>query len=127
MVDELHRRGIAVLLWQIPLVASDHGQAGHDRRTMVERGYCVQLADGRPYRNRGWWFPGALLPDFTNPEASAWWTAKRRYLLEEVGVDGFKTDGGEHAWGSDLVYADGTSGESRTTATPSSTRPPTTR
>ncbi len=20
-----------------------------------------------PYRNRGWWFPGALLPDFTNP------------------------------------------------------------
>jgi alpha-glucosidase (family GH31 glycosyl hydrolase) len=35
---------------------------------------------------------------------------KRRYLLEEVGVDGFKTDGGEHAWGHDLRYADGTDG-----------------
>jgi alpha-glucosidase (family GH31 glycosyl hydrolase) len=33
-----------------------------------------------------------------------------RYLVEEVGVDGFKTDGGEHGWGTDLVYADGTHG-----------------
>jgi alpha-glucosidase (family GH31 glycosyl hydrolase) len=40
----------------------------------------------------------------------AWWTAKRRYLLDEVGVDGFKTDGGEHAWSPELRYADGTRG-----------------
>ena len=110
MVDELHRRGTRVLLWQIPLVRTAGGQAEYDRRTMIERRYCVFRDDNKPYRNRGWWFPGALLPDFTNAEASAWWTAKRRYLLEEVGVDGFKTDGGEHAWGSDLVYADGTTG-----------------
>jgi alpha-glucosidase (family GH31 glycosyl hydrolase) len=110
MVDDLHARGIKVLLWQIPLVESDNGQAGFDRKTMLEREYCVRLRDGRPYRNRGWWFPGALMPDFTNPRATEWWLAKRRYLVEEVGVDGFKTDGGEHAWGSDLVYADGTHG-----------------
>ena len=36
---------------------------------------------------------------------------KRRYLVEELGVDGFKTDGGEHAWGHDLRYADGTRGD----------------
>jgi len=70
----------------------------------------VRKADGKPYANRGWWFPRALLPDFTSAEARAWWTAKRRYLLDELGVDGFKTDGGEHAWGHDLRYADGTSG-----------------
>jgi alpha-glucosidase (family GH31 glycosyl hydrolase) len=110
MVDDLHARGIKVLLWQIPLVQASRGQAGHDRRTMIERGYCVRRRDGEPYRNRGWWFPGALLPDFTNPEATDWWLAKRRYLVKEVGVDGFKTDGGEHAWGSDLRYADGTRG-----------------
>jgi 1,3-alpha-isomaltosidase len=110
MVDELHAEGVKVLLWQIPLVKANRGQARHDRETMVERGYCVRLADGRPYRNRGWWFPGALLPDFTNPEARRWWIEKRRYLVEEIGVDGFKTDGGEHAWGSDLVYADGSDG-----------------
>lgn len=110
MVDELHRRGVKVLLWQIPLVKSTHGQAGFDRETMVARRYCVLGGDGEPYRNRGWWFPGALLPDFTNAEARRWWIEKRRYLIEDVGIDGFKTDGGEHAWGSDLRYADGTHG-----------------
>ena len=80
MVDELHARGIKVLLWQIPLVHADRGQARADRRTLIERRYCVLRADGKPYRNRGWWFPGALLPDFTNPDAARWWTEKRRYL-----------------------------------------------
>ena len=110
MVDDLHARGVKVLLWQIPLVKANRGQARADRETMIRRGYAVRLADGRPYRNRGWWFPGALLPDFTNPDAVRWWTEKRRYLVEEIGVDGFKTDGGEHAWGTDLRYADGTHG-----------------
>ena len=110
MVDDLHARGIRVLLWQIPLVYANRGQARADRATMVARRYCVHRADGKPYRNRGWWFPGALLADFTNPDARRWWTEKRRYLLEELGVDGFKTDGGEHAWGTDLRYADGTHG-----------------
>jgi alpha-glucosidase (family GH31 glycosyl hydrolase) len=50
------------------------------------------------------------MPDFTSKEARAWWIAKRRYLVDELGIDGFKTDGGEHAWGDDLRYADGTTG-----------------
>jgi alpha-glucosidase (family GH31 glycosyl hydrolase) len=113
MVEELHGRGIKVLLWQIPLLKTrpvSTAQALHDRDVMLERGYAVKLADGRAYRNRGWWFPGALLPDLTNEEACDWWMVKRRYLVEELGVDGFKTDGGEHAWGHDLRYADGTTG-----------------
>jgi alpha-glucosidase (family GH31 glycosyl hydrolase) len=110
MVDELHAAGVKVLLWQIPLVQANRAQARADRETMLERRYCVQRDDGKPYRNRGWWFPGALLADFTNAEARRWWTEKRRYLIEEVGIDGFKTDGGEHAWGADLRYADGTHG-----------------
>jgi alpha-glucosidase (family GH31 glycosyl hydrolase) len=113
MVDELHRRGIRVLLWQIPLLkarAEPDSQLAYDRQALVARGYAVRQADGRPYANRGWWFPAALLPDFTSPEAREWWTAKRRYLVEELGIDGFKTDGGEHAWGDDLRYADGTRG-----------------
>jgi alpha-glucosidase (family GH31 glycosyl hydrolase) len=110
LVDELHRRGIKVLLWQIPLAGSHPGQAEADAQTMVERGYCVRDGDGQPYRNPGGWFHDALLVDFTNPEARRWWTEKRRYLVEEVGVDGFKTDGGEHAWSPELAYADGTRG-----------------
>ncbi|WP_283134566.1 TIM-barrel domain-containing protein [Rhizohabitans arisaemae] len=113
LVDELHDRGIKVLLWQIPLQKTrPHpiGQAALDAGQLVERGYGVREADGRPYRNRGWWFPLALMPDLSSREVRDWWTAKRRYLVEEVGVDGFKTDGGEHAWGHDLRYADGRRG-----------------
>ena len=113
MVDWLHRNDIRVLLWQVPLVRTrplPAGQPRADRDLMVARGYGIRRADGRPYRNRGWWFPGALMPDWTNPEARAWWLERLRYLVEELGIDGFKTDGGEHAWGDDLRYADGTRG-----------------
>ncbi len=113
LVDWLHDHDIRLLLWQVPLLKTrpvPAGQARADRDVMVARGYGVREAGGRPYRNRGWWFPGALLPDWTNPDAKAWWLEKRRYLLEDLGIDGFKTDGGEHAWGDELRYADGTRG-----------------
>ncbi|GAA0441527.1 hypothetical protein Acor_72570 [Acrocarpospora corrugata] len=113
MIDELHARDIKVLLWQIPLQKMrphPTHQAAVDARQLVEKGYGVRESDGRPYRNRGWWFPLALMPDLSSPEVRDWWTAKRRYLVEDLGIDGFKTDGGEHAWGHDLRYADGRRG-----------------
>lgn len=113
MIDELHRRDIRVVLWQIPLQRMQPrpvGQAKADAEALVRNGFTIDEANGRPYRNRGWWFPRALMPDFTDPEASQWWTDKRRYLVRDLGVDGFKTDGGEHAWGHDLRYRDGRRG-----------------
>lgn len=118
MVQWLHEQDVKVLLWQIPLlpveVPGDRlgaEQLAHDRRVLADKGYGVREGDGQPYRNRGWWFPGALMPDFTSPEATDWWLAKRRYLVDELGIDGFKTDGGEHAWGDELRWADGTRGD----------------
>ncbi|MBL8130661.1 MAG: glycoside hydrolase family 31 protein, partial [Anaerolineae bacterium] len=35
---------------------------------------------------------------------------KRAYLLDEMGVDGFKTDGGEHLWSTEAVFSDGRTG-----------------
>jgi alpha-glucosidase (family GH31 glycosyl hydrolase) len=117
MVEHLHHQGIKVHLWQIPLMKMrphPNGQAAADAASAVREGVLIRerTPDGnlRPYRNRGWWFPLALMPDLTDQRAAQWWTDKRRYLVEEVGIDGFKTDGGEHAWGSDLVYLDGTTG-----------------
>jgi len=37
--------------------------------------------------------------------------SKRAYLLDELGIDGFKTDGGEHLWGRDVVFANGLRGD----------------
>lgn len=120
MIAELHDRDIKVLLWQIPLQKTSHdlsedvpedAQVLVDGRAMVEQGHAIREADGTPYLNRGWWFPQALMPDLTSAEARAWWTEKRRYLVRDLDVDGFKTDGGEHAWGHDLRYADGTRGD----------------
>lgn len=119
MIDELHRRGIRVILWQIPLQKTEFDLPGApadsqvlaDGRAMVRDRHAILEADGSPYHNRGWWFPQSLMPDLSTQRTRDWWTAKRRYLVASLGVDGFKTDGGEHAWGHDLRYADGRRGD----------------
>lgn len=118
MIDELHSRDTKLLLWQIPLIKMrphPRGQVAADAAAAIRDDVLVKevAPDGslRPYRNRGWWFPLGLMPDLTDDRAARWWTERRRYLVEELGVDGFKTDGGEHAWGSDLRYLNGMHGD----------------
>lgn len=120
MISELHARGIKVVLWQIPLQKTEFdlpadvpagSQVLADGRAMVAGGHAIREADGSAYHNRGWWFPQALMADLSTPSGREWWTAKRRYLVRDQGVDGFKTDGGEHAWGDDLRYGDGRRGD----------------
>ncbi|GAA1953796.1 glycoside hydrolase family 31 protein [Microbacterium aquimaris] len=118
MVDALHHDDVRVHLWQIPLMKMrphPSGQAAADARAAIAEDVLLreEAPDGslRPYRNRGWWFPLALMPDLADDRAARWWTEKRRYLVEEIGIDGFKTDGGEHAWGRDVVALDGSRGD----------------
>ncbi|MEO8095508.1 MAG: TIM-barrel domain-containing protein, partial [Pseudolysinimonas sp.] len=125
MTDELHRRGIKLHLWQIPLIKMrphPSGQVAQDAVAAVRDDVLIREPDPhgrlRPYRNRGWWFPLGLMPDLTDERAARWWTKKRRYLVDEVGIDGFKTDGGEHAWGRELVYLDGRLGDEKNNTFP---------
>jgi alpha-glucosidase (family GH31 glycosyl hydrolase) len=115
MIDELHRQGIRLLLWQIPALKSlgseQHAQQEIDEAYMLEKDYCLRWPDGSPYRVRPFWFHDSLLLDFNNPSAVEWWMSKRAYLLDELSVDGFKTDGGEHLWGKDVVFANGLRGD----------------
>lgn len=114
MVEDLHEQGLKVLLWQIPIhkhmYGVAHGQRDQDEKTLLERGYCVKTAEGMPYTLPYNWFKDSHIMDFTNPDALKWWFDKRRYLAEEMGVDGFKTDGGEFVFGHHLQFHDGSTG-----------------
>lgn len=116
MIRRLHERGIRVLLWQAPVYKAlgpdepENEQHRLDCEDAVRRGLCVKNADGSPYTiPEGHWFPGSMIPDFTNPDTLESWFAKRRCLLE-MGVDGFKTDGGEFVYSEDARFSDGSTG-----------------
>ena len=113
MVDACHADGVRVVLWQIPVLRTlpaPHAQHDADVAHAIQRGYVIHHGDGAPYRNAGWWFTDALVFDATHPDARAWWFDKRRYLFDDLGIDGMKTDGGEHLWGRDLVAWNGQRG-----------------
>ena len=113
MTDAVHDAGMKLLLWQIPVLR--YGgisiQSSRDQVYAKDKGYVICDAYASPYRiTQGTWFGGSLLVDFTNPASSIWFLDKRRYLLDEIGVDGFKTDGGEFIWGKHTNACNGLSG-----------------
>ncbi|CAB4743726.1 MAG: glycoside hydrolase family 31 [Actinobacteria bacterium] len=113
MIDELHNQDLRLILWQIPIIKEigDPGsQAEVNWNYAIDNNLVVRDSHNDPYRVRGFWFRDGLLPDLTDSKVRKWWAEQRRYLVTELGVDGFKTDGGEHAWGQDLLYLDGTVG-----------------
>lgn len=113
MISKLHEEGFKLVLWQIPVIKerSETGtQAQINWDYAINHNHVIKDESGDPYRVRGFWFRDGLLPDLTDSETRRWWTEQRRYLVEDLGVDGFKTDGGEHAWGSNLRYKDGSLG-----------------
>ena len=107
--------GLHLILWQIPVIKQEHDglpgpQLLKDEREAIEKKLCIFLEGGNPYRiPEGTWFSGSLLPDFTNPETIAWWFGKRKYLLD-MGVEGFKTDGGEFLLDDTAILHDRSNG-----------------
>ncbi len=108
MIEMLHQKGVKLVLWQIPALKElDPGQKceQHDRDCTyaVEQGMVALNPDKTPYRIPKQWFIGSMLPDFSNPKVREWWFAKRKYLLD-MGVDGFKTDGGEFIYDEEVSF-----------------------
>lgn len=115
MIRFLRSKGIHLVLWQIPVLKKmGHGQShevlAKDWEYAIEHDLCIKNSDGTPYTiPEGHWFAGSLLPDFTNRETVKWWFDKRQYLLD-MGVDGFKTDGGEFVLTDQVIAANGNTG-----------------
>ena len=117
MIKDVHDAGMKLLLWQAPIYKqSEAGEVPNeqnnlDRQDAAARKLCVTMPDGMPYTiPEGNWFPGSMIPDFTNPETVKCWFGKRQYLLD-MGVDGFKTDGGEFVHSVDAQFYNGTTGK----------------
>lgn len=113
MIEDLHAKEMKLVLWQIPVIAHE-GKPGSQVNAMwnfaVQNDLVIKDESGDPYKVPGFWFHDALMPDLTDSRVRSWWADLHKYLVTDLGVDGFKTDGGEHAWGANLQYLDGRSG-----------------
>lgn len=115
MATDIHNAGMKVLLWQVPIQKYTnyaYTQKDNDESYMISQGYAVGDGSGGQYRlPAGSWFENSLLLDFTNTSAKNWWMSKRSYLFDGIGIDGFKTDGGEMVWGRWLTFNSGKKGD----------------
>lgn len=106
-VQTLDNNGLKLILWQIPVIKQDAEYNGvqldYDREYAVRNNLCINNVDGTPYIIPDLWFAGSYVPDFSKPETIKWWFDKRGYLVTELGVAGFKTDGGEFLFDKSCV------------------------
>lgn len=99
MVEELHAMGFRVLLWVTPFV--DCGAATF--APLAEKGLLARAKDGSGPSLLKWWGGTAGIVDVTNPEACDWFRAQLLRLKNEIGVDGFKIDGGDAKYLPDIA------------------------
>ncbi len=92
MVARMAADGTGIYLWLCPWVVV--GTKSFDYASA--KGYTIRDAAGALITRRPGANPNivAALIDFSNPEASAWWSQNLRRLLER-GIKGFKADFGE--------------------------------
>ena len=114
LISHLHDNNLKCILWQIPIIKQisslNHLQKEKDEQHFIYKGYGVLNEDMTPFRISEGWFKDSLLMDFSNEEGKKWWFDKRKYLIEDLKVDGFKTDGGEFVFGKNLKFNDGRTG-----------------
>lgn len=118
MIDRIHQQGLKLLLWQIPVIKKlepkdvPNRQHELDWEAVDSNKLTARLPEGSAFTiPEGHWFPGSMIPDFSQNETKNWWFSRRQHLLD-IGVDGFKTDGGEHIYRDDILFESGENGKS---------------
>jgi alpha-glucosidase (family GH31 glycosyl hydrolase) len=99
MIAQLHALAFAVSLWLVPYVTPDSVvfRELHDQRLLICDG------TGEPRIGR-WWNGYSAGLDLLNPEA-VMWLERRLDALRQLGVDGFKFDGGDRSFYAQLGCA----------------------
>ncbi len=98
MIAALHEMGFEVMLWICPYITPDTVAY----RELVKRGLLIRQKDGETYITK-WWNGCSAVLDMSNPQAREW-LSEQLGALQDIGVDGFKFDGGDSIhYGNDNV------------------------
>ncbi|XP_072938349.1 myogenesis-regulating glycosidase-like [Epargyreus clarus] len=105
LVQDIKALGFRVTIWMHPFINQDcepwYSEA-------LEKGYLVLNEEGSP--DTSWWNNNGSTPgyiDFTNPEASDWYTTRARNLIETYDIDSVKFDAGESSWSPQIPVQNG--------------------
>ncbi|MCI7814407.1 MAG: glycoside hydrolase family 31 protein [Lachnospiraceae bacterium] len=127
LVEKIKENGGHFILWMVPSIKepkldengnTTNPQMSADIEYLIENKMVIMNEDGTPYRQPNDWFTNNMILDFTNPMTKEWLKGKMGYLFTEIGISGFKTDGGEFLWGRDAVAFDGRRGDELRNAYP---------
>jgi alpha-glucosidase (family GH31 glycosyl hydrolase) len=91
MMRELHALDFRVLLWVTPFV----DEKASTFRELAAAGALVRRKDGSGASLLKWWGGTAGLVDLTRPAGRDWLRWRLLELQRDVGIDGFKIDGGD--------------------------------
>lgn len=95
MIQTLHDKGFHVMLWVSPYVTPDTTAF----RELRDLDLLIKTPEGKPYILE-WWNGFSAVLDFSNPKTNEWMDKQLAKLLE-LGVDGFKFDGGDSRYYAD--------------------------
>ena len=87
-IEKLHGRGYRVVCWETPSI----WDSASTYKVAKSNDWLVLNADGSELRVD--WLENAVKIDFRKEAARQWWQKMHEELVA-IGVDGFKTDGGE--------------------------------
>ncbi len=117
MIDNIHQKGLRLILWQVSAVKALEPHEPRNIQHEIDQIYVVKNNLVAKHQNEspytipeGHWFKESYIPDFSNQKMYDWWFGKRKYLLD-IGVDGFKTDGGEFVYNDEIKFSNGLLGK----------------
>ncbi|XP_063829755.1 myogenesis-regulating glycosidase-like [Ostrinia nubilalis] len=105
LIQDIKSLGFRVTIWVHPFINKDCDPWYSEA---LEKGYLVLNEEGSP--DTSWWNNNGSVPgyiDFTNPEASNWYTQRVQNLIDTYGIDSLKFDAGESSWSPQVPVQDG--------------------
>lgn len=104
-INDLHAQEVKVVIWLTAFFNRTARLVLEPRHPkydwLIEKEYVVDNGE-----DNEWWMGKGVHLDFTNPEAVFWWHTQLDKVID-MGIDGFKTDGGANNLGDSVITSKG--------------------